>query len=382
MRRALLPCLAIVAQLAACSPPAPIAAPAPPAPAAPPMLFGGDISALARLERAGAVFRDGDAAVGAIAAMRAHGSNSFRLRLFLAPNGEEVQVNDLPYTIALARRVKASGASLMLDLHYSDTWADPQHQVTPAAWSALGIDALEDTVEAYTARVLDTMRMNGVLPGIVEVGNEIDGGFLWPLGRLGPPLSTDTAAQARFGRLLRAGIRGVRRATTPRDSVQVMVHFSQGASVEKTRWFYDIVAAQGIEYDLLGLSFYPWWHGSIGQLRENLVATAQRYGKPIVVVETAYPWREGWRPDGPIGGTTIWPMTPEGQRAFLRDVVAAVRAIPGGLGRGVYWWYPEAIQVPGMFVWGGGALAMFDESGRILPSAGVFGGAGGTRPPR
>ena len=343
-----------------------------PDPATNSLLLGGDISALTRIEQGGGRFLDGDRASNAIAALRAHGSNTFRLRLFVAPNGSEVQVNDLAYTIALARRVKASGATLMLDIHYSDTWADPGQQVTPAAWQALDIAALEARVESYTTDVVSQLKTSGVLPAIVQVGNEIDGGLLWPLGRMGWTGYEAPENYERFGRLLKAGVRGVRAATVPADSVRVMIHYSQGASTGRTQWFFDIVAAQGVPYDLIGLSYYPWWHGGIDSLRANLSATALRYGKDIVVVETAYPWRSGWTAPGPSPDAMTWPLTAAGQAVFLRDVVTAVIATPNGHGAGVIWWYPEAVRVPGLASWGDGALALFDDTGRILPAAKVF----------
>ncbi len=336
------------------------------------LLLGGDISALTRIEQGGGVFRDGDRVSDAIATMRAHGSNLFRLRLFVAPNGDEVQVNDLAYTIALARRVRSSGAALLLDIHYSDTWADPAQQVTPAAWQALDFAALEARVEEYTADVLAQLKAAGVVPRIVQIGNEIDGGLLWPLGRMGWAGYDAPENFERFGRLLKAGVRGVRSTTVPADSVRIMLHLSQGASPDGTRWFFDHVAAQGVPYDLIGLSYYPWWHGGIDALRANLSATALRYGKEIIVVETAYPWRAGWSLPGSDLSAMTWPITPTGQAAFVRDVISAVAATPNGLGAGVVWWYPEAINVPGLFVWGSGALAWFDYTGRVLPAAKVF----------
>lgn len=371
-----------VAVVAACSgdvpsgggttPPPPVVLPA--------LLLGGDISALARLEQGGAVYRDGASTTTAIAALRAHGANLFRLRIFLAPNGDEVQVNDLAYTIALAKRVTASGAQLLLDFHYSDTWADPATQTTPAAWAGLGIDSLEARVEAYTKAVLDTLRAEGALPRIVQVGNEIDAGLLWPVGRIGGVADSDSSSYADFGRLLKAGVRGVRAATTAADSVRVMLHYSGGASIGGTAWFFDLVAAQGVAYDLIGLSYYPWWHGGVHALRDNLAATAQRYDKDILVVETAYPWRDDWTPSGALPNPWAWPRTTEGQRTFLRDVIAAVDATPGAHGKGVVWWYPEAIAVPGLFVWGGGALALFHSNGVILPAADLFRTTNLTRP--
>jgi arabinogalactan endo-1,4-beta-galactosidase len=339
------------------------------------MFLGADISALERIEQAGAVFRDSGQAGDAIAILRAHGAGGFRLRLFVSPNYTEVQVNDLAYTVRMAGRVKAAGAKLLLDLHYSDTWADPGHQVTPAAWAGLSFDSLQLQVETYTAGVITRLKQAGALPDIVQVGNEIDGGMLWPLGQVSGT-GSDTAAQwDRFTRLLKAGIRGVRSALGPGDSVRIMLHFSQGGSTGGTQWFFDHMNAYGVTYELIGLSYYPWWHGTLADLTANLQATAQRYGKDVMVVETSYPWRAGgWESMAPNQTAMTWPVSPAGQAQFLRDLVAAVAAVPGGHGAGVVWWYPEAVQVPGLFVWGGGSLSLFDAGGNLLPAASGFGG--------
>jgi arabinogalactan endo-1,4-beta-galactosidase len=330
---------------------------------------GADISALERIEQAGGVFRDSGKSGDAIAILRAHGSNTFRLRVFANPNDSDVQVNDLPYTLRMAARIKASGAKLLLDFHYSDTWADPGHQTTPAAWAALSFDSLERQVETYTADVITQLKGAGALPDIVQVGNEIDGGILWPLGQVGG--SADTLQQwIQFTGLLKAGIRGVRDALAPGDTVRIMLHYSQGGSTSGTQWFMDHMRSYGVSYDLLGLSYYPWWHGTLAQLQDNLRATALRYGVDMVVVETSYPWRAGgWEGIATNTAPMTWAVTRDGQSQFLHDVVAAVAATPAGHGAGVLWWYPEAIPVPGVFVWGGGSLALFDSSGNVLPAA-------------
>ena len=334
-----------------------------------PPLRGADISALERIEQAGGVFRDSGAAGDAIGILRARGSNLFRLRLFVNPSGAEVEVNDLEYTVRMASRVAASGAGLLLDLHYSDTWADPGHQLTPAAWAALGLDSLEAEVERYTADVMARLRQVGVVPEIVQVGNEVDDGMLWPLGRISTAPDTVIGWQ-QFTRLLKAGIRGVRGGLLPGDSVRVLLHYSQGGSTGGTRWFFDHIEAYGVPYDLIGLSYYPWWHGSLAGLQANLSATAGRYGRDIMVVETAYPWRiGGWEGMAPNRAAMTWPTTRTGQAKFLKDVVRAVAATQGGRGIGVLWWYPEAIEVPGLLVWGGGSLALYDAGGNLLPAA-------------
>lgn len=339
----------------------------------PRLLVGADVSALERIEQAGGVFKSGNTPQDALAIMRGAGANLFRLRLFVQPNGSEVQVNDLAYTLRMAARVQATGAQLLLDIHYSDTWADPGHQAAPAGWDTVSIDTLERTVEDYTAGVITALRDQGTLPRIVQVGNEIDGGMLWPLGRVGGV--HDTPVQwDRLARLLKAGIRGVRSMTLPGDSVRIMLHFSGGASAGGTAWFMDHVRAEQVDFDILGLSYYPWWHGTLQDLRANLSTTASGYDIPVMLVETEYPWRPGGWENGITHPEAMqWPVTSAGQAAFLGDVMKAVAAVPGGRGLGVLWWYPEAIAVNNLFVYGGGSLALFGPGGDALPALANFG---------
>ena len=333
------------------------------------MFVGGDISALERIERAGAVFRDNGQPGDAIAILRAHGANGFRLRIFVNPNDSEVQVNDLAYTLRMAKRIKNAGAKLLLDFHYSDTWADPGRQTTPAAWTNLGFDSLARVVETYTAHVIAQLKHEGTLPDIVQVGNEIDHGMLWPVGAIGVAGADTLLEWEHFTGLIKAGIRGVRDALAPNDSVRIMLHYSGGGNLAGTRWFFDHMSRYGVPYDLIGLSYYPWWHGTLGDLRANLAATADRYGIDLMVVETAYPWRAGgWEGFATNTATMAWPISRTGQATFLHDVRAAVVATPHEHGAGVVWWYPEAIPVPGLYVWAGGSLALFDSTGNVLPA--------------
>ena len=337
-------------------------------PPPPPLAYrGADISALTRIEQAGGTFHDGTAS-NAIQILVSKGANTFRLRIFVNPNDSDVQVNDLPYTLALATRIKSAGAKLLLDFHYSDTWADPGHQTVPAAWASLGYDSLAAQVERYTAGVIAQLKHQGTLPDIVQVGNEVDAGMLWPVGQITG--TGDTVAQwTQFAGLLKAGIQGVHDSLAPGDSVKIMLHYSQGGSAGGTQWFFDHMNHYGVPYDLIGVSYYSWWHGTIGALQDNLNATASRYGKPILVVETSYPWRAGgWEGMGDSVAMT-WPRTRAGQEQYLTDVTAALQNAPGGHGAGVLWWYPEAIPVSGLFVFGGGSLALFDSTGNVLPAA-------------
>ena len=146
-----------------------------------PFMAGADISALPVLENRGAVYRDGGQALPVIDILRDHGVNWFRLRLFVNPNpaGDAFVVNNLAYTIALAQRAKASGAKLLLDFHYSDTWADPGRQTKPAAWGNLDYNQLQQQVYSYTKSSIEAFKAEGVLPEMVQIGNEISNGMLW-----------------------------------------------------------------------------------------------------------------------------------------------------------------------------------------------------------
>jgi arabinogalactan endo-1,4-beta-galactosidase len=357
------------------------------APSSRPFLLGADISALTQAEQRGVIFRDDDKqATDAIALFTHHGWNCFRLRLFVNPNGRGGVINSLSYTRALGKRIKSSGATFLLDIHYSDTWADPQHQVKPAPWKDLPFDELEKQVEQYTAEVIHELTESGCRPDIVQIGNEITGGLLWPDAQVQVPVSTvkvyegevkpiqapqpyDDARQwDRFARTIKAGARGVRGASSPDRPIAVMLHIDCGGDWPVTQWFFDHMIERNVEFDLIGQSYYPHWHGTLDNLRDALRQTAARYHKPIVIVETAYPWKnaDAWSKRKNMA----WPISREGQKQFMSDLIGAVRDTPDGLGAGVIWWHPESIPPPGADArtWNGGATALFDNEGIPLPA--------------
>jgi arabinogalactan endo-1,4-beta-galactosidase len=336
---------------------------------------GGDISSLPVLEAHGAIFRSADGKPGdVVQIMRTAGANCFRLRLFVEPNGKNAVVNDLTYTLRLAQRAKKSGAALLLDFHYSDTWADPSSQRVPKSWSNLTGPALVQRVEDYTAATLRVFDRAGVLPELVQVGNEINHGMLWPYGKLN---GADETAWNRFAELLRAGVRGVRKATPAGKRIRLIIHSASGGSVGETQAFAQKLQEYGVEYNVLGLSYYPWWSGTLDGLRQNVRRIIENFHKEVIVVETGYPWH---RPDkdsklnpGIRSSWTswAWPPTPEGQEQFLRDIEAAVASAPQGRGLGVLWWYPESIPIMGDGYFHGDT-AMFDPHGRALPALRAF----------
>lgn len=341
-----------------------------PTPKAKEFLVGADVSMLGRIEKLGGVFRKDGQPADALALMKNGGLNAFRLRLFVNPNHREGVVNDLEYTLALAKRIHALGAPLLLDIHYSDTWADPAHQIKPADWAALDFPALEKRVQEYTAQVLGAFKEAGVLPAMVQVGNEITPGFLWPDGKLSGAGSAEERWD-RFTRLVKAGIRGVKQALGPGDHVKIMIHVDRGGDWKATRWFFENLIKRGVGFDVIGQSYYPWWHGALGDVRRNLSETARMFHKDIVIVETAYPYRnkESWDNEPNMA----WAVSPLGQKQFLEDLADVVRATPGGHGLGVFYWYPEALPVSGMVIWNEGATALFDEKGNALPALSAMG---------
>jgi arabinogalactan endo-1,4-beta-galactosidase len=292
--------------------------------------------------------------------MMKHGWNAFRLRVFVSPV-RMAPNNSLENTIPMARQIKEAGAAFMLDIHYSDTWADPQHQETPLAWRDLDVAGLEKQVEEYTKDVITQLRNAGAMPDMVQVGNEITGGMLWPLGYVKVPPSDvkldagrirgpfpepyDDAKQwDNLLHLIKAGVRGVRAGAADRP-VQIIMHIDCGGDWPVTKWWFDHLTAAKVDYDVIGQSFYPRWHGTLTLLQQNLVETSRRYKKPIMVVETGYPQSGG---DQVMTGNkyNVWPGTQEGQLQFMADLINTVKRVGG---TGVFYWAPEGSRGNGMW---------------------------------
>jgi arabinogalactan endo-1,4-beta-galactosidase len=355
-----------------------IAAAAPPRAAAAVFLAGADLSYQPTLRAAGASYRDGQAPRPLPELLRDHGVNLARLRLWHRPAGAE---GSLAATLALARECQAAGLRVMLDLHYSDTWADPAHQAPPAAWRDLPAAALADSVRAWTAAALGVFRDAGVPLTLVQLGNEIDAGLLWETGRL--PAVGDAADTPRqreaFTTLLRAASEGARAALPPRCGTQLVVHLARGGDIAACRRVLDLLRQGGVDFDVIAVSYYPWWHGDLAALAANLRALHERYGAPVLVAETAYPWTLAWADaTHNLVGTSAqllagYPATPAGQAAFAARLRALVTETPGGLG--MVWWAPDAIPAPG----GPGSpvenLALFDFTGAALPALDALGRA-------
>jgi arabinogalactan endo-1,4-beta-galactosidase len=309
-------------------------------------LLGADVSALDAPGRGGwaahRVYQEQGRTNEEWAILMNHGWTMFRLRVFVSPV-RNAPDNSLERTLPLARRIKAAGASFLLCIHLSDTWADPQHQLIPRAWTNLDFDGLEKQVEAYTYDTVKRLKDAGAMPDWVQVGNEITRGTLWPLAqvqipgstRYPPPQPYDEVKQwEHLTRILKAGIRGVRSAagdTPPR----IAIHIDQGANWRVTRWYFDHLTDAHVDYDIIAQSFYPpWHHGTLEGLWNNMNQCAQRYHKDFAVVETGYGGSHV--PNNP---DMLWPVTPEGRLQYLVDLVNTVRKAPRGVA--VMYWAPE-----------------------------------------
>lgn len=315
--------------------------------------IGADVSFLRQAEQQGTVFKENGAAKPALQILKDHGYNWVRLRLFVNPTGLP---NNLAYTIASAKQARSMGFEFLLDFHYSDTWADPGKQFTPKAWIGLTHAQLVDQVYAYTRDTIRAFAAAGALPDMVQIGNEITNGMLWPDGQL--PRHWDNLID-----LLKAGINGVDAGHENEARPLIMIHIDRGGDWKTTKYYLDHLAAAGVRFDVIGQSYYPWWQGTLNDLRENLYEMAATYHKPIILVEVAYPWKTAAKIKGPMP----FPETPEGQKRFLSEVNRLVQQTPDHLGAGIFWWEPAVASGSPLRIRG-----LFDDNGDALPALTVF----------
>ncbi|MBN1805295.1 MAG: glycosyl hydrolase 53 family protein [Sedimentisphaerales bacterium] len=312
---------------------------------------GADLSFLKSAADMGTVFKDNGEGRPGLEIFKDHGYNWIRLRLFHTPTRLP---NNLEYTIALAKEARKLGYKFLLNFHYSDTWADPGKQYIPKAWADKSHDELVRAVFEYTRDTIAAFKQAGVLPDMVQPGNEISNGMLWPDGKL-------TDNWDNFAELMKAGIDGVDAGRGDGERPLIMVHIDKGGSKSRTKAFFDKWHSYGIGYDVIGQSYYPWWHGTLLELRENMIFMANEYKKDIILVEVAY----NWRPGEYTKKKAPFPETPEGQRQFLEEVNRIVLNTPDNRGKGIFWWEPA--------VFGSlGRRGMFDDDGNALPVINVF----------
>jgi arabinogalactan endo-1,4-beta-galactosidase len=314
-----------------------------PAPPIPPTVTdtfvrGADISWLTQMESSGRKFyNSAGTEQDCIQILKALGMNTIRLRVWVDPlNGWNGQ-NDV---IAKAVRAKHLGMKVMIDFHYSDSWADPGQQTKPAAWSSLDFASLKQSLISHTSTVLNGLKSAGVAPAWVQVGNETNDGMLWPDGKA----STN---MANFAQLVNAGYTAVKSVD---PSIKVIVHISNGWDNGLFRWIFDGLKNNGAQWDVIGMSLYPSstnWSTLNSQCLTNMNDMVSRYKKEVMVVEVGMSWDQA-----------------AACNSFLSDLITKVKSVPNGKGIGVLYWEPESCNN-----WQGYTLGAFDNSGK--PTVGL-----------
>jgi arabinogalactan endo-1,4-beta-galactosidase len=363
--------------------------------------MGSDISLLTFMQQQGVTFKDNGVAQQADQILYDNGDNLFRLRLFVNPNtnysATEGAIQTTAYDIALAQQIKQNdpSAKFELDLHYSDTWADPGDQTLPAAWAtpAETLSQLQTTVYNYTYNTLASFNAAGVMPDIVQLGNETNSGMLWPTGKITFSGSTATqeASWAAYGSLVNQGIEAVRNAQTAliptAPKIQISLVIGNGNSSGEPAYFYQTltnpsygnVPATGTDtFDIMGADYYPTTH-DISTLSSNLTTLANDFpSKKIMVMETDAPWVSN-SSDKNLGHDPNYAETPAGQAAYFSALATTVQNLPNHQGMGLLYWYPEAVQTGGYNIYNGGDTALFDTNGNALQTI-VGTAAAGTSP--
>lgn len=366
-----------------------------PANVRPDFIKGMDVSMLPELEALGAKYYDQGKQEDAITIMQAHGINYIRARLWVNPQSSDHKAfgggnSTLDRAIELGKRAHAHGMKYLLDIHYSDFWTDPGKQMKPQSWEKLPFDKLVIKVYDYTDQVMKAHRQAGVVPDMVQVGNELNSGMLWPDGK---SWGGDGKEFDRLSKLLKAGIKGVRDNTQTGETIPVMLHLAKAGDNGAFRWWFDEITKHQVQYDVIGMSYYPFWHGPMNKVQENLNDVIARYHKPVMLVETSFPFTSkngdslanGYAENKPIEG---YPISVNGQAHFLNDIMMMLNNLPNKMGLGIVYWEPEWLPVKGA-TWATKAgmdytqdhwaegnswenQALFDFQGNTLPSMQVF----------
>lgn len=315
-----------------------------------------DLSTLLELERCGAKYYDDGKETDILDIMKKYDVDTIRIRVWndpFSPEGEPYGAggNDPATSLAIAKRVSEAGFGVLLNLHYSDFWADPGKQFKPKAWEGYSVEQLEQAVFDFTVEMMELFEKGGANITMVQVGNELSNGLLWPEGKV--------PAYDNIARFVNAGIRGVRQVD--RD-VPIMIHLDNGGKNELYREWFDNFMKRGEDFQIIGLSYYPFWHGTLDMLTDNMNDIAERYGKDLIVAEVSMGYtmedykdyeklsdaeRKGYATKPSLVEKIEYPMTKQGQYDFMEDFLNRISHIKGGKGKGFFYWEPAWIPVAG-----------------------------------
>ena len=311
-------------------------------------------------------FYDNGNQIDPIQEFNSKGINTVRLKIWHNPL---LNYNDLESVLEIAERVKNADLDLLLDFHYSDTWADPSNQNKPAAWENLNFETLCDSIEQYSRYVITKLKNQNTLPKYVQIGNETDCGFLWPDGYVCGESNNDIQWN-KLRDLFMHAIEGVNTALDFEDSLKIISHVSSGGN-----WFFGNLLEEDIPIDILAISYYPMWHGTLADLNQNINMLATQFGKPVLVVETAYPFTLSWNDNtnNILGLETQlldgYEASEEGQLSFLYDLISLVH--DNDFGYGICYWAPDWISTS-QFGSPWENQALFDFDGQLLDAVSVF----------
>ena len=307
---------------------------------------GGDISLLPKYEQAGVVYKDknGNTVSDVIAFFKQEGMNAMRVRLFVDPSkdSDKAVCQDLEYIKSLGKRIKDAGLSLMLDFHYSDTWADPAKQWTPDSWKTLNDADLANKLYEYTKDCLQQLKDAGAEPDMIQTGNEISYGMLWgtqaAVGNNNTNRCFTNSSAANWNRFFNLLKKAGQACREECPNAKIILHSERTANTTVLLDYFDRMKNNGIDYDIIGLSYYPEHHKTLAQLESALTSLEKKqYGKDIMIVETGYSY--AWSIGGEYDYTATYPYTEEGQRQFTADLVAKLNNHASV--KGLFWWWPE-----------------------------------------
>ena len=317
---------------------------------------GMDLSTLLEMERCGAKYFDQGKEMDILDIMKSYDVDTIRLRLWNDPKSETGEPygagnNDLAETLAIGKRVSDAGFGVLLNFHYSDFWADPGKQFKPKAWASYGVEELEKAVYDFTKESLTAVLDAGVNVTMIQVGNELSNGLLWPEGKM--------PNYDNIAKFVSAGIRACREI---KADIPLMIHLDNGGKNELYRDWFDHYVERGEDFDYIGLSYYPFWHGSLQSLEDNMNDIAVRYGKELIVAEVSMGYtmedyksyekledseRKGYATRQELVDKIEYPMTVQGQVDFTKDFLNRVAHVADDKGCGFFWWEPAWIPVSG-----------------------------------
>ena len=327
---------------------------------------GIDMSFTPEIAETNTVYKDNGTAKPILTLVKDKGINTVRVRIWNNPKDVH---SSLAEVTSFAKQLKTAGLKFWLDFHYADDWADPGKQPKPAAWTAADINALKDSVYNYTKNVLTTLKQNNVSPDYIQIGNEINNGILWSSGKVNP---TQTTNWTNFTQLLQQGIKAAREIT---PNTKLMLHY---AGYQDALSFFDKINSAGLDYDIIGLSYYPWWHGtnfdSLSLVMNNLKTT---YKKPVQIAETSYPFTLQYNDyTGNVVGSADklmsgYAATAQGQAQFIADVSKLVKKNATSADFGICYWAGDWVAFRGKTATNGSTwenLALFDFNNNALPA--------------